>query len=89
MNHSIIALLHLTGLTLTVKEPIIQRPNSDANGGLRVDWGVCGFWEFQKQALFDVCILNADAPSYLTTPLRSLFDKARDRRKSKIQRQLK
>jgi len=27
--------------------------------------------------------LNADAPSYLTTPLQSLFDKARDRKKKK------
>jgi len=45
-----------------------------------LDWEVRGFWEFQREALFDICILNADAPSYSTTALQSLFDKARERK---------
>ena len=58
-------LINLSGLTQTVKEPVLKEPNQDGNNGLRVDWGVRGFWEFQKEALFDILILNADTPSYL------------------------
>ena len=84
-----IDLLHLTGLTQTVKEPIIQEPDSDGNGGLRVDWGVRGFWEFQKQALFDICILNAEAPSYLTTPSNHSLIKVVIEKRRSTARQLK
>jgi hypothetical protein len=42
-------------------EPVIVETDKDGNNGLRADWGVRGFWEPQKQALFDVCILNADS----------------------------
>ena len=74
-------LLSLTGLTQTVREPLIKEPDSTGENALRVDWGVRGFWEFQREALFDICILNADAPSYSTTALQSLFDKAWEREK--------
>ena len=57
--------------------------NSTDENALRVDWGVRGFWEFQREGSFDICILNADAPSYSTTALQSLFDKARERKKMK------
>jgi len=45
-----IDLINLSGLTQTVKEPVLKEPNQDGNNGLRVDWGVQGFWEFQKEA---------------------------------------
>ena len=76
-----IDLLHLTGLS--------QEPNSDGNGGLQVDWGVRGFWEFQKQALFDICTLNADALSYLTTPSNHSLIKLVIERRINTARQLK
>ena len=40
-------LLSLTGLTQTVREPLIKEPDSTGENALRVDWGVRGFWEFQ------------------------------------------
>ena len=76
-------LIHLTGLTQTVKEPVLKEPGPDGLGGLRVDWGVRGFWEFQREALFDIRIINADAPSYSTLSLESLFNKHRDEKKVK------
>ena len=54
-------LIHLTSLTQTVKEPVLKEFGPDALGVLRVDWGVRGFWEFQREALFDIRIINADA----------------------------
>ena len=78
-----IDLIQQTGLTQTVREPILKEPDTSGKGGLRVDWGVRGFWEFQREALFDICILNADAPSYLSSNLESLFDAARQRKKNK------
>ena len=84
-----INLLHLVDFTQTVKDPIIQEPNSDGNGGLRVDWGVRGFWEFQEQVLFDICILNANAPSYLTTPSNHSLIKLIIQRRVNIVSQMK
>ena len=78
-----IDMLRLTGLSQAVCEPVIKEADKSGNGGLRVDWGVRGFWEFQREALFDICILNADAPSYSSISLETLFNSARDRKKSK------
>ena len=84
-----IELLKLTGLTQITKEPIVRESNSDGEGALRVDWGVRGFWDFQREALFDIRILNADAPSYLSNSLASIFDSAcvEKRKKSTVQLQ--
>ena len=78
-----IELLKLSGLTQITKEPIVKESNSDGEGALRVDWGVRGFWDFQREALFDIRILNADAPSYLSNSLASIFDSARVEKKTK------
>jgi hypothetical protein len=78
-----IDILKATGLSQIVREPIIKESDMSGNGGLRVDWGVRGFWEFQREALFDICILNADAPSHSSTNLETLLNSARERKKSK------
>ena len=44
-------------------------------GGLRVDWSVRGFWEHQREALFDCRIFNADALAYENTPINTLLEK--------------
>ena len=57
---------------------------SDDNGqnGLRVDWGVRGFWKPQRQALFDVCIINADSPSYSQLSLDAVFTAKKNTKKN-------
>ena len=77
-------LIHLTGLTQTVKEPVLKESGPDELGGLRVDWGLWGFWEFQREALFDIRILNADASFDSTLSLESLFNKHRDGEKGQV-----
>ena len=45
--------------------------------------GVRGFWEFQREALFDIRIINTNATSYCTSSIQSLFDDTRDEKRSK------
>jgi len=78
-----IDLLKMTGLSQLTREPILKESDSDGKGGLRLDWGVRGFWEFQREALFDIRIINADATSYCTSLIQSLFDDARNEKRSK------
>ena len=66
-----IDLLKMTGLSQLIREPILKERDSDGKGGLRLDWGVRGFWEFQREALFDIRIINADATSYCTSLIQS------------------
>ena len=40
---------------------------------LRADWKVRGFWEPQKDAFFDGCILNAESPLLSDSSVESLF----------------
>jgi hypothetical protein len=68
------ALLESSGLKQVVSEPIVQESVVDGDKGLRADWGVRGFWEPQRQALFDVCILNADSVSLVNLPLQTIFE---------------
>ena len=51
--------------TQTVKEPIVKETDKNGEGGLHADWSVRGFWEHQREALFDCRIFNADAISYV------------------------
>ena len=42
-----------------------------------------GFWEHQRVALFDICILNADATSMQNQPLKSIFQAQKQIKKHK------
>ena len=42
----------LAGLQQILSEPVLQEP-SDDQAGLRADWKVRGFWEVQRDALFN------------------------------------
>ena len=55
-----------------ISEPIIQE-HAEEDKMLRADWKVRGFWEPQKDAFFDGCILNAESPSLAGSSVESLF----------------
>ena len=42
------------------REVIVKEADENGTGGLVAEFSACGVWE----TLFDVCIVNADAPSY-------------------------
>ena len=76
-----IDLAKTAGFRSVVKEPIIKESNVEGEGGLRADWSVRGFWEHQREALFDCRIFNSDALSYANTPLQKLFESHRNEKK--------
>ena len=73
-----IELVKSAGFTQTVKEPIVKETDKNGEGGLRADWSVRGFWEHQREALFDCRIFNADAVSYVNTPITTLLENQRN-----------
>ena len=76
-----IELVKSAGFTQTVKEPIVKETDKNGEGGLRADWSVRGFWEHQREALFDCRIFNADAISYVNTPITTLLENQRNEKK--------
>jgi len=71
-------LLKLAGLHQVTSEPVIQESDNNGENGLRADWGVRGFWQPQRHALFDVCILNADTPSLAQLSIEAIFENRRN-----------
>ena len=76
-------LCSLAGLPQILSEPILQESKGDEVIGLRADWSVRGFWEHQRVALFDICILNADATSMQNQSLKSIFQAQKQAKKHK------
>ena len=76
-----IEMVKTAGFTHTVKEPMVKESDVKGEGGLRVDWSVRGFWEHQREALFDCSIFNADAISYVNTSIDTLLEKHRNNKK--------
>jgi hypothetical protein len=67
-------LLKLAGLNQVISEPVVKESDCNGENGLRADWGVRGFWQPQRLALFDVCILNADSPSLRNLSVEAIFE---------------
>ena len=78
-----IDLLTKSGLTQVIEEPVLKESCVNGEDGLRVDWSARSFWEPQREALFDCCILNADAPSHQGTPLNTILSSSRNFKKRK------
>ena len=48
-----------------IKEPIVNEATvASCDPGLRLDLGTRGVWQPQVEALFDVCVVDIDAPSH-------------------------
>ena len=70
-------LLELAGLKQVISEPIVSESEDSQ---LRADWAARGFWEPQKQALFDCCIVNAESSSLKNTPLQTIFNQRKNKK---------
>lgn len=42
---------------------------TEDDSGLRGDLAYCGVWGVQREALFDICVIDTDALSYVYAPL--------------------
>ena len=71
------SLLELAGLKQVISEPVVLKTSASQ---LRADWAARGFWEPQKQALFDCCIVNAESSSLQQTPLQSIFTQRKNKK---------
>ena len=51
--------------THAIKEPVVREADvNNGDGGLRLDLGIRGVWQPQAEALFDIKVINIDAPSH-------------------------
>ena len=65
-----------------VREPVVC--DSDADGpGLIADLGVRGVWQPQGEALFDVCVVDTDAQSYISRSVVDVLVGAEEEKKRK------
>ena len=59
----------------TVKEPVIREATSD-QVSLIGDISARGVWQPQATAVFDIRVIDSDAPSYLSKPVESVLTTA-------------
>ena len=71
------SLLELAGLKQVISEHIVHET---ADKQLRADWAARGFWEPQKQALFDCCIVNPESSSLQHNPLQAIFNQRKNKK---------
>ena len=71
-------LLKLAGFKQVISEPVLRESDVEGENGLRADWGVRGFWHPQRQAFFDVSIINADLASMSHLSLETIFQNRRN-----------
>ena len=78
-------LLELAGLKQVISEPVIIESDRNGENGLRADWAARGFWQHQKQALFDVCIVNADSNSLKHLSISAIFNQRKSEKKERYE----
>eukprot|EP00731_Ephydatia_muelleri_P029724 Em0021g247a len=61
--------------THVIKEPVVREVDvKNADGGLRLDLGIRGVWQPQVEALFDVKVVDTDAPSHRTRSPEAILE---------------
>ncbi|KAL5477407.1 hypothetical protein EMCRGX_G024203 [Ephydatia muelleri] len=56
-------------------EPVVREADvKTADGGLRLDLGIRGVWQPQVEALFDVKVVDTDAPSHRTRSPEAILE---------------
>ena len=61
--------------THVIKEPVVREADvKNADGGLRLDLGIRGVWQPQVEALFDVKVVDTDAPSHRTRSPEAILE---------------
>ena len=61
--------------THVIKEPVVREADvKNADGGLRLDVGIRGVWQPQVEALFDVKVVDTDAPSHRTRSSEAILE---------------
>ena len=65
-----------------IREPVVHEGSDDAPA-LNADLGVRGVWLPQIEALFDIRVTDADAPSYVTRSVVNVMTMAEEEKKRK------
>ncbi len=63
----------------------IEPAISEDDSGLRGDLACRGVWGAQREALFDIRVIDTDAPSYVSRPVDSILSSAEQEKKRKYQ----
>ena len=64
-----------------IREPVVRDGDADSPG-LIADLGVRGVWQPQGEALFDVCVVDTDAQSYISRSVADVLVSAEEEKKS-------
>ncbi|KAL5467466.1 hypothetical protein EMCRGX_G031692 [Ephydatia muelleri] len=60
---------------LKFEKPVVREADvKNADGGLRLDLGIRGVWQPQVEALFDVKVVDTDAPSHRTRSPEAILE---------------
>lgn len=65
------------------REPILKEDSTLNQPSLRGDLACRGVWEPQMEAVFDVRVIDADAPSYATMKIDAALKKSEKEKKAK------
>ena len=66
-----------------VKEPVIREAGPIAEGALTGDFSARGVWQPQATAVFDISVIDSDAPSHVSRPVEAVLKSAEREKKSK------
>ena len=67
-----------------IREPVVQEAdNARGIPALIADLGIGGIWQPQTEALFDIRVVDTDAPSYIKRTVEAVLQTAEQEKKKK------